>query len=516
MADRKTLVLGNWKMNSLELDLASAWTRMTLTEDDGSPSTVDRDAVSLWVEAWASLPEVDATVGIAPSFTSIDEARRAITSQSVSLLVGAQTAIAADYGAYTGDVSPAMLAQMGCGFVILGHSEQRRYHPEADDEIAAKAKAVIKAGMTPVICIGETAMGRVEGIGVDYALSQLADAMSMLDCHEASQVVIAYEPVWAIGTGKAPEPSVVEAALADVRDFVNAGFGADVAASVRLLYGGSVNEENAAGLAQLHDVDGFLVGGASLSPYSFHKACEAAVSATSLPRPTGGLSAVAPEAIDVDPVDEGLARETERRADTTAWRLQLALAAYRVMGFQWLEAQAAGKVEAGCVPENYPDLLRDEIWEHRLTVVQRLLSVIREGRVRGVSSAGEWLVATDDSLTGDDKCHALAMERAKAAADRYWSGKKADLEKIASGETEIPSSVLPSSTTESPSIIPSQTTGEMKQSVAKALAEMLMGDEGAERTVKGLFIEGYMAADADTRNRHWMRRGVDKTATGRK
>lgn len=236
MASRKPLVLGNWKMNELEIGL---------TGGDGSAANDSRSAVdheALWVREWAKLAPVDATVGVAPSFTGIFETIQAVKDNGLSarVMIGAQTAISADYGAYTGDVSPVMLAKMGCSFVILGHSEQRRYHPEDDGKIALKAKAVLRAGLTPVICIGETALGRSEGIGVDYALSQLADAMSLLDGEEAAKIVIAYEPVWAIGTGCAPSPGVVESDLADVRDYVNAGYGADVATRTRILYGGSL------------------------------------------------------------------------------------------------------------------------------------------------------------------------------------------------------------------------------------------------------------------------------------
>lgn len=456
MASRKPLVLGNWKMNELEIGL---------TGGDGSAANDSRSAVdheALWVREWAKLAPVDATVGVAPSFTGIFETIQVVKDNGLSarMMIGAQTAISADYGAYTGDVSPVMLAKMGCSFVILGHSEQRRYHPEDDGKIALKAKAVLRAGLTPVICIGETALGRSEGIGVDYALSQLADAMSLLDCEEADKIVIAYEPVWAIGTGCAPSPEAVESALADVRDYVNAGYGADVATRTSILYGGSVNADNAADLAALHDVDGFLVGGASLSPVEFHKICEQAEAAAKKPRVTGGPSAIEPGPPEYTGTELTLAREAAKRPDSTSWRLQLALAAYRVMGFRWLEEQAAKAAGDECLPESHPDLLRDEIWRRRANVIARLLSAIREGKIRGVASAGEWMVSTDGSLAGDDKCCALARERATAAAAVAY----------------------------------------------KAMEPKIMDEE----TFREIYEAGYLAADADTRNRHWMRRGVDK------
>lgn len=464
MADRKPLVLGNWKMNELEIDLSDHGSGGMVVEESLTADAMDHEG--LWVSEWAKLPAVDVTAGVAPSFTGIFETIQTVknwrkqSGDDATFLVGAQTAISAEYGAYTGDVSPVMLAKMGCSFVILGHSEQRRYHPEDDDKIALKAKAALRAGLTPVICIGETALGRSEGIGVDYALSQLADAMSLLDCTEAAKIVIAYEPVWAIGTGHAPAPAVVESALADIRDCVNAGYGADVAAETRILYGGSVNAGNAAELAALHDVDGFLVGGASLSPMEFHKICEQAESADKKPRITGGPSAVEPGPSEYIGTELTLARESAKRPGTISWRLQLALAAYRVMGFQWLETQAMLTAGYECLPENYPDLLRDEIWRRRTSVVARLLAAIRLGKIRGVSSAGEWLVATDGSLTGDSKCYALARERATAAAALAY----------------------------------------------KALASKPVDQE----TFREIYEAGYLAADADTRNRHWMRRGVDK------
>lgn len=469
MKDRRPLVLGNWKMNEPEIRL------------DGGDSTeahrgeaTKTDAASherLWVDEWGSLPTVDATVGVAPSFTGISETIRAAsklrTWSNCSLIVGAQTAISAEYGAYTGDVSPVVLAKMGCSFVIVGHSEQRRYHPGEDAAIALKAKAVLKAGLTPVICVGETTLGRSEGIGVDYALSQLADAMSLLDCSEAAETVIAYEPVWAIGTGRAPEPSVVESALADVRDYVNAGYGADVADEIRILYGGSVNGDNAAALAKLPDVDGFLVGSASLSPTEFHGICVQAANAVKETRSATVPSAMKPTPSGYTGTELALAREAGKRPDSTAWRLQLALAAYRVIGFQCLESQAMLCERDGSLPENYPDLLRDEIWRRRVSVTARLFSAIREGKIRGVASAGEWMAATDDSLKGEDKCRALARERATAAAAIAY-----------------------------------------KTAASKQIDE---------ETFREIYEAGYLAADADTRNRHWMRRGVDEkteTATG--
>ena len=228
-----------------------------------------------------------------------------------------------------------------------------------------------------------------------------------------------------------------------------------------------VNGDNAAALAKLPDVDGFLVGSASLSPTEFHGICVQAANAVKETRSATVPSAMKPTPSGYTGTELALAREAGKRPDSTAWRLQLALAAYRVIGFQCLESQAMLCERDGSLPENYPDLLRDEIWRRRVSVTARLFSAIREGKIRGVASAGEWMAATDDSLKGEDKCRALARERATAAAAIAY-----------------------------------------KTAASKQIDE---------ETFREIYEAGYLAADADTRNRHWMRRGVDEkteTATG--
>ena len=221
-----------------------------------------------------------------------------------------------------------------------------------------------------------------------------------------------------------------------------------------------VNVGNAAALGELPDVDGFLVGGASLSPTEFHGICVQAANAVRKPRPAVAPSAAGPSPSGYTGTELALAREAGKRPDSIAWRLQLALAAYRVMGFQCLESQAMLCKRDGSQPGNYPDLLRDEIWRRRVSVAARLFSAIREGKIRGVASAGEWMAATDDSLEGEDKCRALARERATAAAAIAY-----------------------------------------KTHASKQIDE---------ETFREIYEAGYLAADADTRNRHWMRRGVDE------
>jgi triosephosphate isomerase len=210
---------------------------------------------------------------VLPPFTSIWVARDRLRDSNVAW--GAQDVHAEDSGAHTGDVSARMLADLGCTFVEVGHSERRRDHGESDEHIAQKVRQVLRHQMTPIICVGEASPGSPEA-ALDHVLRQARTGMSLVPDQDRSRVVIAYEPVWAIGTGKVATPEQAASAHRGIRAtldrVVEAGLGAELA----ILYGGSVSPVNAPALFAEQEIDGALVGGASLEASSFWRIVEAA------------------------------------------------------------------------------------------------------------------------------------------------------------------------------------------------------------------------------------------------
>jgi triosephosphate isomerase (TIM) len=239
MANRPFIV-GNWKMHGLRATLAEA-------------RAIDRGA--------ARYPGV--RVGIAPPFTLIS----AMTEAVSETMVGGQDCHAEVSGAFTGDVSAAMLADAGAGFVIVGHSERRTLHGEQDAAVRAKAAAALAAGLEVIVCVGETEAQRDAGAAESVVTAQLAGSLPSGD-EAAARLTVAYEPVWAIGTGRVPSAADVAAMHAVIRTRLVAQFG-DAGAELTILYGGSVNAANAAELLAVADVGGALVGGASLSAETF-------------------------------------------------------------------------------------------------------------------------------------------------------------------------------------------------------------------------------------------------------
>ena len=244
---RKPLMAGNWKMNlnhfeamHLVQDLA-----FRLTDDD--------------------LEAVE--VVVLPPFTDIRSVQTLIDADHLAIGFGAQDVSAHESGAFTGEVAGAMLAKLGCTFVVVGHSERRQHHAEDDATVAAKAQAVRRHGMTPIVCVGEPLEVRQERNHVPYVLEQLSGSLEGVD--DISTLVIAYEPVWAIGTGEVATPEDAQEVCRAVRRWISETHGAEAAAGVRVLYGGSVKAENAPGIMAQKDVDGALVGGASLSAEEF-------------------------------------------------------------------------------------------------------------------------------------------------------------------------------------------------------------------------------------------------------
>jgi len=186
---------------------------------------------------------------------------------------GAQDLSAHAAGAYTGEISGAMLARLGCSYVVVGHSERREYHREDDAVVNAKVTAALSFGLTPILCIGE-GLGVREAVGhVEHCRGQLDNAVAGLSAEQVRKIVIAYEPVWAIGTGKTATPEDAQEVCGAVRERLAESFGSQTAAGVRILYGGSVKASNIAAIMAGPDVDGALVGGASLDAEEFASIC---------------------------------------------------------------------------------------------------------------------------------------------------------------------------------------------------------------------------------------------------
>ncbi len=242
---RKILIAGNWKMNGLSADGAAL-------------------AKEVAAEV-KKLGKTECEFLVCPPFTLLTTVKKALRGSKVAL--GAQDCHTAEKGAHTGDISPLMLKDAGCTYVIVGHSERRADHGESNELICKKAEAAYKAGLKVVICIGETEAERDAGKTIDVCTHQIL--ASVPETATAANTVIAYEPVWAIGTGKTPTAADVEEVHAAIRKVVSQKLGKTNANKMRLLYGGSVKPSNAAELLALEDVDGGLIGGASLKASDF-------------------------------------------------------------------------------------------------------------------------------------------------------------------------------------------------------------------------------------------------------
>ncbi len=248
---RKTLIAGNWKMNGLS--------------EDGQAL-----AKGVALEAKKAARK-DCEFLICPPFTLLGLAKKAIKGSRVML--GAQDCHFAEKGAHTGDISPVMLKDAGCQYVIVGHSERRTDHYESDELVQKKAAAAIAAGLKVIICIGETEAERDAGKTIDICTAQING--SVPECSTAQNTVIAYEPVWAIGTGRTPTTAEVEDVHAAIRKVIGKKLGRANANKMRILYGGSMKPSNAKELLALPDVDGGLIGGASLKVADFMAIAEA-------------------------------------------------------------------------------------------------------------------------------------------------------------------------------------------------------------------------------------------------
>ena len=241
---RKPLVAGNWKMHR-----------------------TGPEAVELIQQLRDGYTAGRAEVMVAPPFTALELASRALEASGIVL--GAQNVHWEAQGAFTGEISAGMLKALGCAYVIVGHSERRQLFGETDSWVSKKARAVLHAGMRPVVCIGETLAERDAGRTLEVCASQLHGSLAGVAVEEMTHVVLAYEPVWAIGTGRNATPAQAQEVHAHVREQLVRLFGRPVGESVRILYGGSVKADNAAELLGQADVDGALVGGASLKAQEF-------------------------------------------------------------------------------------------------------------------------------------------------------------------------------------------------------------------------------------------------------
>jgi len=212
-------------------------------------------------------------VAVVPPFTSLRTVQTLIDGDKLRICYGAQDLSEHDSGAYTGEVSGPMLAKLGCTYVLAGHSERRQYHAESDAVVNAKVKAALRSGLTPILCVGEPLKVRQSGQHVAYTLEQLNGSLDGVPAGAVADIVIAYEPVWAIGTGEVATPDDAQEAVAALRSRISAVHGSGTAGHVRILYGGSVKAGNIASIMAQPDVDGALIGGASLDAGQFAKIC---------------------------------------------------------------------------------------------------------------------------------------------------------------------------------------------------------------------------------------------------
>ncbi len=207
-------------------------------------------------------------VVIAPTFTALDRVGRSLEGSSV--LLAAQNVNPEDQGAFTGEIAPGMLADLGCRYAIVGHSERRGLYGETDAVVARKAESLLAHEIRPIVCVGETLEQRESDRTFDVVGSQLEESLTRIPAHAADTVVVAYEPVWAIGTGRTATPETAQEVHAFVRERLRALFG-DAASRMRIQYGGSVKPDNVRSLMAQPDIDGALVGGASLDPEAFSR-----------------------------------------------------------------------------------------------------------------------------------------------------------------------------------------------------------------------------------------------------
>ena len=246
---RKPLIAGNWKCNLNHLEAIALVQKIAFALPDKYFEKVD--------------------VTVIPPFTDIRSVQTIVDGDKLLLTYGAQDLSEHDSGAFTGEISGAFLAKLGCTYVVVGHSERRTLHGETDAVVLAKTKAALRHGLTPIVCIGEGLDVREAGEHVSYCVDQISASLAGLSADELSKIVVAYEPVWAIGTGRVASAQDAQEVCAAVRGALTDLADKATADSVRILYGGSVNAKNVGEIVAQGDVDGALVGGASLKSDEF-------------------------------------------------------------------------------------------------------------------------------------------------------------------------------------------------------------------------------------------------------
>jgi triosephosphate isomerase len=247
------LIAGNWKMNGNHLEAIALVQKLAFALNSKDFGAVE--------------------VAVLPPFTSLRSVQTLVAGDKLRIRYGAQDISPHHDGAYTGDISAAMLAKLGCSYVLAGHSERRQHHGEDDALVNAKVKTVTGAGMVPVLCVGESLEIREEGRHLDHVRSQVDGGLAGVPAEQVAAMVIAYEPVWAIGTGKVATPEDAQEVCGSIRERVSGLHSRQTGAGLRILYGGSVKADNISAIMDQQDVDGALVGGASLDAGEFVRIC---------------------------------------------------------------------------------------------------------------------------------------------------------------------------------------------------------------------------------------------------
>jgi triosephosphate isomerase len=255
MTDTKKLPLiaGNWKMNCNHFEAIALLQKVAWTLADKDYRDVD--------------------VVVLPPFTDLRSVQTLVDGDKMKIVYGAQDLSQHPNGAYTGDISGSMLAKLGCSYVLCGHSERRQYHHEDDAVVNAKVKAALGVSITPILCVGEPLAMRKAGDEVEHVVTQLKGSLAKVPAEAIASMVIAYEPIWAIGTGEVASAADAQQMCAAIREHISVTAGAEAGAGVRILYGGSVKADNIAPIMAGQDVDGALVGGASLDAGQFASIC---------------------------------------------------------------------------------------------------------------------------------------------------------------------------------------------------------------------------------------------------
>jgi triosephosphate isomerase (TIM) len=256
MAETRTpLMAGNWKMNLNHQEAVVLVQKLAWTLADKKHDYAQVEVVVL------------------PPYTDLRSVQTLVDGDQLLVKYGAQDVSTQDSGAFTGDISAAMLAKLGCSYVVVGHSERREHHEETDEVVNAKARKSLDAGMTPIVCVGEGLEVRQAGEHVSHTLAQVDGSLADIPAEQVASLVVAYEPVWAIGTGEVATPDDAQEVCSAIRERIREVHGDAAADGVRVLYGGSVKAANVAGIMDKGDVDGCLVGGASLQADEFGGIC---------------------------------------------------------------------------------------------------------------------------------------------------------------------------------------------------------------------------------------------------